>query len=428
MKINYDISGEISLLGTCITISDMLMESCQALTPEHFHSLNNQIIFTSILELYKEGSEVNLTNLMSRLKIKGELESVQETLAHLKPAAALGNFKANLNNILINHKKTQIAALLKTLSSNFEEKTIEQISDQCNSYFNNTSKVTTYTLEDISTGKFYGHANHEEYVGETKKAFLAGKKIPGIPTGFFQLDMAIGGLNPSHYVIIAGQPGSGKTTFALQIMKHITENGIKCGFLSIEMTKEQAYNKLISSEAVIPYDRLVRGQFDDTKYYEILFANEKLKKNKHLYIQDATIDNLMALRSRVKYLVQVKGVQVLIVDYITLIKAATQSSNPVEAVVAISSEIRSLLKELNIPGIIISQLNRSASDASKAPDKHHLYGSGQLEKDAHEILMLHPDEFSKDRKLYIRKSRFSSGDNVLSYSFENGIFKEKECY
>ena len=96
----------------------------------------------------------------------------------------------------------------------------------------------------------------------------------------------------------------------------------------------------------------------------------------------------------------------------------------VEQIQQISSEIRVLLNELRIPGIIISQLNRASNETGKAPEKHHLYGSGQLEKDAHEILMLHQEEFKDDRLLYVRKNRFGIQNVMIRYRFKNGIFSE----
>lgn len=428
MKINYDIDGERSLLGTCMVIEDKLMEACQALTPEYFHDIGNSIIFSCMKELYMTGCDVSLESLASRLKNRDELAKVQSALAHLRPLSNYGNFKTHLKNIQENYRKKRIADFIKTLSSNYSETSIEQIQNECSLYFNNNSNVPTYGFQEMGETEFFGYPNIEEWLTQRHKDYHQGIKINGIPTGFWELDQQLNGLNPSHYIIVAGQPGSGKTTFAIQIMKQVMEAGKKCGFLSLEMTKEQALLKFLSIETGIPFEKIIKGNLDENQKYEVLAMYYKYKNNKNLAFQDGGIDNLPSLRARVKQLVEVKKIDLLVIDYITLIRNNTPNTGTTEQIQAISSEIRSLLKELNIPGIIISQLNRSSTETGKPPMAHHLYGSGQLEKDAHEILMLHKEEFNNDRLLYLRKLRFGTADQVIRYYFDKGIFKEKTCY
>ena len=424
MKINYDVDGERSLLGACILSQDKLFEACQTLEPQMFFDPHHMELFYHIQELYKEGSEVDLKSLMSRLKIKGKLDPYKETLSMLKSSAAGGQFRVHLQNILVNYKKTRISDILKSLSEDYEENHIFEIQEVCNSYFNGNTQVKTSSLKQISQETFFQDQCFEDFITRRHEDYKRGKKISGYSTGFHELDNKINGLNIGHYLIIAGQPGSGKTTFALQIMKNLTESGIKCGFLSLEMLKEQAFIKLLSMDTGIPFNQILKGQFTDNQKYEILAMSNKLMENPNLFIQDANVDNLMSLRSRVKHLVEVKGVQVLFVDYITCIKNNVRGGSSVEQIQQISAEIRVLLNELRIAGVIISQLNRASNDTGKPPEKHHLYGSGQLEKDAHEILMLHPDEFTRDRTLYIRKNRFGYENERIKYNFKNGVFEE----
>jgi replicative DNA helicase len=220
-------------------------------------------------------------------------------------------------------------------------------------------------------------------------------------------------------------------------MKNMSENGIKCGFLSLEMLKEQVYVKMISAEVGVSYSDVVKGNFDDDMKYKLLLEGEKFDLNENLIIQEASVESLNSLRTRMRRMKEVHGVQVLFIDYITLIQNIQKGKNSVESLVAISSLIRIMLNELRITGLVISQLNRTHADKSGPPEMNHLYGSGQLEKDAHAIFMLHKEElvFSPTVKttqgfdnniaqLWIRKNRFGPNDVKMDFSFENGVFEE----
>lgn len=424
MKINYDQDGELSLLGCCVLNANFARLACQSLKPEHFTRLQHVEVFKIILDLYTEGSEINLSTVVSKSRIKGNFEDLRETLSGLKPMAASSSFHANLENIRQNYAKTLIAELLAQLSENFENSTVSEIYKVISDYNNSNIEVKTYTPKDLHEGEFYDDQCFESWLTNRVDAYRDGQTISGLPTGFFHLDNLINGMNPSHYIIVAGLPGSGKTSFALQIMKYLIENNVKVGFFSLEMIREQAWNKLLSYQTQIPFNKIIRGQINDEEKYHLLNASKELSKNQNFFLQDAAINDLISLRCRMKYLVEVKGVKAVVIDYVTLIRNQIKYGGPVEQIASISMEIRELLKEFRIPGIIISQLNRESASAGKAAEGHHLYGSGQLEKDAHEILILHKEEFlDNSRQLYIRKNRFGYLDKI-TYEFEKGIFKE----
>lgn len=425
MKIHYDIGGETSLLGTCLILPDKLYMACQALTPQHFYSSENQEIFRCLQELYKEGAEINLDTLASRAKVNNVFDLVSSELGKLKPSAASGNFLANLKNIQKNYAKSKIATLLLKLSENYDEINIRNIQKVCDDYFNSSSEVVTYEAKDLFMGSFYEDPNMGEWVENTQANYKSGKLISGLSTGFEQLDLTINGLNKGHYIIVAGIPGSGKTTFAIQMMKHLVQTGHTCAFITLEMIREQSAIKLISMETGIPFSRIQRGNFTDVEKNNLLRAIALFSTNKHLLVQDMQIQNLSSLRSRIKQLVEVRKAEVLFIDYLSLINNTMPGVNKTEQILEISNTIRQLLIELRVPGVIISQLNRSSTETSEAPKAHHMFGSSQIEKDAFEILMLHQkEERSSHRDLYIRKSRFGPRDEKLSYNFDNGIFKE----
>lgn len=425
MKINWDEKGERQVLGCCVSGDAFLYKACQNLTVEHFHNPKHMEIFELIKSLYVAGLKADLRSVASKARVSGRMDELQDVLADLKPSAVYGSFDVNIQNMCTNYSKRRIAEFIITLSKNYDEKTIGEIENEIREYRNGFKTIDSYTPEAILSSEFYGYPSFMDWLEYRQGEFHKGNKITGYSTGFPILDEMINGLNKSHYTIVAGAPGSYKTTFAIQLISNLTDNGKKCGFISLEMTREQAIIKLISYKTHIPFGNIVKGDITGEEYQKINEVRQGLKENDRLLIQDGLINSLDNLRVRVKYLVEREKIDVLFIDYLTLIKNNQMSGKPVEEISSVSSEVRALLYELKIPGVIISQLNRGAAESKEPPEKHHLYGSSQLEKDAHDIIMLHKEPASNEVRLYVRKNRFGVEGNIRYYTC-SGILKERD--
>lgn len=422
MKINYDLKGERSILGTCVLFKDRFYEAAQKIEPCHFYDIDNQNIFRAMLEVHNAGGDVTLSAIESSLYVNN-LQKTTPVLGELKAYADKHAFSSHVQNLLENYTKTRLAYLFQQLNQEYDAYTIEQISDLFADALNQNTQTPIYKSPTISQNFF--EMEFKDWLQKQQENFEKGIKISGLSTGLPGLDIAINGLNDTHYICVAGDPGSGKTTFALQIMDSVMKQGHKVGFVSLEMTKEQAYIKLLSMETNINFRKIMQGDVNGYQYHTLLEADERMKKNDKLLLIDGNISSLQALQVRLKQLVEIEGARLVVIDYITLINHTKNGANQAQVISDISSTIRACLKELKVPGIVISQLNRLNAQLEKPPEKYNLLGTGKIEQDSHEILMLHNNKEMECRDLYVRKSRFGQ-ETTLRYMFNGSKFFAEE--
>ena len=226
---------------------------------------------------------------------------------------------------------------------------------------------------------------------------LAEKKqaVTGIATSFTDLDKLTSGLQRSDLIIVAGRPSMGKTAFCLNIAQHaaLSNGGIPVGIFSLEMSKEQLVMRLLSSEAEVDFGKLRTGMIRDTDWNRIGKAAGRLY-TAPIYIDDTPALSILELRARARRLKKEHGLELLVVDYLQLMRGRTTSLDRREQEISeISRFLKALAKELNIPVIAISQLNRMVEQREdKRPRLADLRESGAIEQDADVIIFIYRDE------------------------------------
>ena len=250
-------------------------------------------------------------------------------------------------------------------------------------------------LFDISQNKKRpGFVSSQELALETIKIIesLAKRKeaITGVPSGFKRLDKMTAGLQPSDLIILAARPGMGKTSFGLNIVLNAAiTNGLNVGFFSLEMTKEQLMMRMLSSKSKINFSKIRTGFLSDNELENIRNCSSSFERS-NIYIDDTPAINSLELRSRARRLKSDKGLDLLIVDYLQLMRGVTRNDNREREIAEISSALKSLAKELQIPIIAISQLSRQTeARTDKKPQLSDLRESGALEQDADMVLFIH---------------------------------------
>ena len=218
------------------------------------------------------------------------------------------------------------------------------------------------------------------------------EKYKGIPTGFGLLDTYITGLNKSDFILIGARPAMGKTSFALNLASNVSMMARKkCVFFSLEMTKEQLAERLLASQAGVPSHKLRTGELDNDEWVRLGNAAGQFN-DVELYLDDTSSITVPEIKSRVR---RMKDVDVIMIDYLGLIKSATRKENRVQEVSEITRQLKMLAKDLMIPVICCAQLARSTEGRGKShkPQLSDLRESGSIEQDADIVMFLYREDY-----------------------------------
>jgi replicative DNA helicase len=258
----------------------------------------------------------------------------------------------------------------------------------------------------------------------------------GVPTGFSDVDRLLGGLQRSDMVILAARPSVGKTSLALSIAHSAAKkHKRRVAFFSLEMSAEQVVQRLISAETGIDSQRLRRGDIsDENEWRRFMKATSDLSET-YFYIDDTPGISALELRTKARRLHAEVGVDLVIVDYLQLMRGDYRSENRVQEISAISRAIKSLARELNVPVLALSQLSRGVeSRTDKRPILSDLRESGALEQDADVVIFIYRDEMyneNTERKniadIIVAKHRNGpTGSVALFFKKELAQFREAE--
>lgn len=244
-------------------------------------------------------------------------------------------------------------------------------------------------ISDVIVNDVYDRLH--KLTGEDKEQFKA------IPSGFGMLDRYITGLNKSDLILIGARPAMGKTSFALNLAQNVTMYAKKkCVFFSLEMTKEQLAERLLSARAGIPSQKLRTGELTDDEWVRLGNAAGEYEQVE-LYLDDASSTTVPEIKSKVRRL---KNVDIIIIDYLGLIQSAVRKENRVQEVSEITRNLKMMAKDLNIPVICCAQLSRGTEGRGKShkPQLSDLRESGSIEQDADIVLFLYRQDYYRNEQ------------------------------
>lgn len=246
------------------------------------------------------------------------------------------------------------------------------------------------------------------------ESIRSGGKKPGLVTGLGMLDVRLRGMHPGQLIVIAGSPGDGKTSLAMQIAEHVAVDcRVPVGVFSLEMTRAELVARMISGRSGVGIEDAT-GHFDDSSESanrsQALASAAGAISKAPIQINDSCGLTVPQLRAQARLWVQRHGVRLLVIDYLGLVRGTNPKASAYERVSEISTSLKVLAKEIGAPVIALSQLNRSSKKEDRAPDLHDLRDSGSIEQDADVVLMLHskkPGDTSERSQftIFIRKHR-----------------------
>lgn len=391
------IEVEKAVLGALMIDRDAYMEVCNLLRPESFYEPRNQKVYDAIMRLSMDEDPVDVLTVTDKLGKMGTLEEVGGPVYIVElssKVATSANVEYHANIVAEKYLARQMISYVsdigrKTFDEAYDIKDVVQ-----------EAESTLFELSQKNMKKDYSAlAPIVDKAMEMVKIAHSNKGgTTGISTGYFRLDDMTCGWQNSDLVIIAGRPAMGKTAFALSLAKNIAaDQKIPMAFFSLEMSDVQLANRLMSNVCKIEGTKLLSGQLDRADWLRLDKKLDKLK-DAPLYIDDTEGLSVMELRTKARRLVHEKGVKLIMIDYLQLMTASGMKYNSrQEEVSLISRSLKGLAKELNIPVLALSQLNRGVEGRQgaegKRPQLSDLRESGAIEQDADMVIFLHRPEY-----------------------------------
>ncbi len=390
------LDAEVSLLGALLLDHEAIHKVADQIRPEDFYKSSHQKIFRGVLKLFENNEPSDVVTLSNELLRQGELEACGGAPYLAQLAASVATSASVVHYAKIIREKAITRGLIRAATEivtqgyagdgdvgglmDFAERTIFEISErsikQAFAHVRDVVKTSIKTIENLY---------------ENRSA------VTGVPTGYTELNKLTAGLQRSDLIIIAGRPSMGKTAFALNIATNAaleTKNAV--AVFSLEMSKEQLVQRMLCSEAKVDSSKLRGGFLKQNDWTRLIKAAGDLSQSP-LYIDDTPALSVLEMRAKARRLRKEREVALIVVDYLQLMRSDVTESRERE-ISDISRSLKALAKELNVPVIALSQLNRSVeSRTDRRPQLSDLRESGAIEQDADVIAFIYRDEvYNKD--------------------------------
>lgn len=387
------VEAEQSVIGSMIMDREAIMAASEIIGKEDFYQSQYGVLFEAMVELYNEGKPVDLITLQNRLKKKdvppeiSSLEFVRDLL-NIVPTSANVKYYAG-----IVREKATLRKLIKAA---------EEIANTC--YLG--QEPLEDVLEDTEKKIFDLVQKREtkDYVpikdvvlNALDKIEIASRNkgnVTGIPTGFTDLDYKTSGMQPSDLVLIAARPSMGKTAFVLNMAQHMAfKNHETVAIFSLEMSKEQLVNRLLSLESRVDSQAIRTGNLTDEDWAKLIEGAGIVGKS-NLIIDDTPGISVAELRSKCRKYKMEHNLGVVIIDYLQLMTGSKKSDSRQQEISDISRSLKEIARELNVPVIALSQLSRAVEQRpDHRPMLSDLRESGAIEQDADVVMFIYRDDY-----------------------------------
>lgn len=394
-----NLEAEQAVLGAVLIENDAINKIVDILSPDDFYKEAHRRIYSAMLGMFESSEPIDLVTLTNALRGAKSLENVGgasylSTLVSLVPTAA--NIK---NHAKIVREKAVLRKLIHTatdiISQSYDEEAsgrgrdVENILDQAEK---SIFEITQNKIGDsfVPLRKIVSHS-----FAIVEQLYERKEMVTGLSTGFTDLDRMTSGLQNSDLIIVAGRPSMGKTAFCLNVATHAAlDHGKTIAVFSLEMAKEQLVMRMLCSEARVDAHRLRTGYLSKEDWSPLSNAAGRLAEAK-IFIDDTAALSVLEMRAKARRLkAEQQGLDLIIVDYLQLMRGHVNSDNREQEISNISRSLKALAKELQLPVVALSQLNRAVETRGK--DKRPLLAdlreSGAIEQDADVIMFIYREE------------------------------------
>ena len=391
-----NIEAEKSLLGSILIDPESIHRVIDTLTPDDFYNRSHQLIFEAIVQLYQKREPIDVVTLTNKLEelnfIKDaggvtyitNLLSLVPTSAHIAQYAKIVQHKRILRELInASHQIIELGFQ--------EEEEIENILD--------LAEQKLFSVSQKSLSQEFVHIKYtlDDAFERLDRLHKGDGALRGISTGFYDLDSLTAGFQKSDLIVLAARPSLGKTSMAMDIARNASKKeNVPVGIFSLEMSKEQVIDRLISSEAGISLWKLRTGKLsmdgETSDFSRISVALGSLAQTP-IFIDDSPSPTVLQMRAMARRLQAEHGLGMIIVDYLQLIRSQRNYDSEVQQITEISRNLKALARELNIPVLAISQLSRATeARPDQRPKLSDLRSSGSIEQDADLVIFIYRED------------------------------------
>jgi len=387
----HSLEAEEALLGSALLSRDAVSRLMEEVRPVDFYSPSNQTVYEAMKGLFDTGKPID-TVTVSELIFKDSKNSKSINASYIArlvdnvPSSA--NFERYIEIVLEHsHRRKLLKASGRIeLLAMAMDKEIHSVLDE--------AEQTIFTASDDAIGDGLVGVNDvlESAIERIEEIENRGTGLSGLPTYFSDLDYYLSGLQEGNLVVLASRPSMGKSSLGLNIATNVAKEDKVVAFFSLEMTKEELVQRVLFSEAKVTSGDARKGQLGAEKWSRVVEAASKVN-NLPLYFDDAPVITVTDIRAKSRRLKSSKGLDLIIVDYLQLMQSSS-GDNRQQEIAEISRNLKNLARELRVPILALSQLNRAAeAREDKRPRLGDLRESGAIEQDADIVMMLYRDDY-----------------------------------
>jgi replicative DNA helicase len=394
-----DLAAEQSVLGGMLLSKDAIADVLERLRPGDFYRPAHQNVYDAILDLYGRGEPADAVTVAAELDRRGLLRRIGgapylHTLISTVPTAANAGYYAGIvaEKALLRRLVEAGTRVVQYGYAGAEGADVNEIVDR--------AQAEIYDVTERRTAEDFVplEALLQPTMDEIDAIASQGGISRGVPTGFTELDEVTNGLHPGQMIVIAARPGMGKSTLGLDFLRSCSiKNRLSSVVFSLEMSKTEIVMRLLSAEAKIKLADMRSGRMSDDDWTRLARRMSEISEAP-LFIDDSPNLTMMEIRAKARRLKQKSDLRLVVIDYLQLMTSGKKVESRQQEVSEFSRQLKLLAKEIDVPVIAMSQLNRGPEQRTdKKPMLSDLRESGAIEQDADMVILLHrPDAFERD--------------------------------
>lgn len=409
-----DLEAEQSVLGSMLMSKEAIADAVEMLKGRDFYRPANEMVFDAILDLYGRGEPADPVTVADELGRKGQLEQtgghvyLADLLSSVSVAANASYYAAIVRDKAVLRRLVQASIRISQMGYQGQGEVTDIV---------DAAQQALYEVTEGKTSEDYRPLSElfESTFDEMEAIEARGDSMAGIPTGFADLDDLTNGFQPGQMIIVAARPAMGKSTLALDFARAASiKHGLTTAIFSLEMGHSEIVMKLLAAESSVELSRIRGGKLNEEDWQRLVAKTTQIS-SAPLFIDDSPNLTMMEIRAKARRLKEQHDLKLVVIDYLQLMTSGRQVESRQLEVSEFSRQIKLLAKELNIPVIALSQLNRGPEQRTdKRPMMSDLRESGSLEQDADIVILLHRED------VYDRESTRAGEADFIVAKHRNG--------